>query len=229
MIDSGPGVLTDPISGNHIVKVCRDQGVKVNSVAQYVVKGLSNGEAVAIIARPSLRKALMDFFVTQGLDVQSFKDQGKIKFLDAEFLLSSLWMDDGIDAEAFEKFVSDPLGVMKLKYDKIRIFGEMVDVLWQKGAYDEAMQLEDRWNDLFKKIEFSLLCTYSFSHLDPSTYDEALERICRCHTHHIPLEVSDLSISSEANELLDSFGLAWKRIIEKFNSFTSVPPPIPPA
>ncbi|SEF61348.1 MEDS domain-containing protein [Nitrosomonas ureae] len=228
MIDSESGVLTDPISGNHIVKVCRDQVVKVNSVAQYITKGLSGGEAVAIIARPSLRKALMDFLVTQGFDVQSFKDQGQIKFLDAEFLLSSLWIDDGIDAEAFEKFVSDPLGIMKLKYDKIRIFGEMVDLLWQKGAYDEAIQLENRWNDLFKKIEFSLFCTYSFSHIDPSAYDEALERICRCYTHHIPLEVSDLSISSEANELLDSFGFAWKRIIEKFNPLTSVPPPAPP-
>ena len=224
MIDSESGVLTDPISGNHIVKVCRDQIVKVNSVAQYVAQGLSSGEAVAIIAKPSLRKALVDFLVTQGFDMQSFKDQGQIKFLDAEFLLSSF----GIDAEAFEKFVSDPLRIMKLKYDKIRIFGEMVDVLWQKGAYDEAIQLENRWNDLFKKIEFSLLCTYSFSHLDPSTYDEALERICRCHTHHIPLEVSDLSIPSEANELLDSFGLAWKRIIEKFNPLTPVPPPAAP-
>lgn len=228
MIDSESGVLTDPISGNHIVKVCRDQVVKVNSVAQYAAQGLSSGEAVAIIAKPSLRKALVNFLVTQGFDVQSFKDQGQIKFLDAEFLLSSLWIDDGIDAEAFEKFVSDPLRIMKLKYDKIRIFGEMVDLLWQKEAYDEAMQLENRWNDLFKKIEFSLLCTYSFSHLNPNTYDEALERICRCHTHHIPLEASDLSMPPDANELLDSFGLAWKRIIEKFNPLTPVPPPIPP-
>ena len=229
MTDLEIGILTDPTSGNHIVKVCRDQTVKINSVAQYVAKGLSNGEAVAIIARPSLRKALVDFLVKQGFDVQSFKDQGQIKFLDADFLLSSLWIDNGIDIEAFEKLVADPLKVMKLTYDKIRIFGEMVDVLWQKGAYDGAMQLEDRWNDLFKKIEFSLLCTYSFNHLDPSTYDEALERICRCHTHHIPLEVSGLSISSEANELLDNFELAWKRIIDKFNSFTPVPPSIPPA
>jgi hypothetical protein len=228
MIDSGLGVLTNPISGNYIVKVCRDEAVKTNSVAQYVTEGLINGEAVVIIARPFLRNAIIDFLVTQDFDVQSSKDQGKIKFLDAEFLLSSLWIDDGIDAEAFEKFVSDPLIAMKHKYGKIRIFGEMVNLLWHKGAYDEAMQLEDRWNDLYDKIDFSLLCTYSLNHLDPSTYDEALEKICRCHTHHIPPEISDFSIAYEANELLDSFGLAWKRIIRKFSSLNSVPP-IPPA
>jgi hypothetical protein len=224
MIDPGPGVLTDPISGNHIVKVCRDDAERINSVAQYVNEGLTNGEAVAIIARPPLRKALNDFLVTQGFDLQSCKDQGKIEFFDAEFLLLSLRFDDGIDAEAFEKFVSHPLMVMKQKYDKIRAFGEMVDVLWQKGAYDEAMQLKDRWNDLFKKIEFSLLCTYSLNHLIPSAYDGALEHICRCHTHHIPPEISNITISSEENELLNSFGLAWNRIIEKFNPFTSAPP-----
>jgi hypothetical protein len=215
MIDTGPGILTDPISGNYIVEVFRHQSGKVKSVAQYITDGLNNGEAVAIIARPFLRKALIDCLVPQGVDVQSCKDQGKIKFLDAEFLLSSLWFDDGIDAEAFEKFVSDPLRVMKQKYDKIRIFGEMVNLLWQKGAYAEAMQLEDSWNALFKKFEFSLLITYSLNHLDPSTFDEALEQICRCHPHHNPPVISDLSISYEENELLDSFGLPWKRLIKE--------------
>jgi hypothetical protein len=78
MVDTGPGVLTDPISGDYIVELCRDQAEKINSVAQYVTEGLTNGEAVAIIARPTLRKALIDILVTQGFDVQSCKDQGKI-------------------------------------------------------------------------------------------------------------------------------------------------------
>lgn len=197
MIGAVSGVLTAPISGNHIIKVFRHQSGKIKSITQYITDGLNDNEAVAIIARPFLRKALIDFLVTQGVDVQSCKDQGKIKFFDAEFLLSSLWFDDGIDAEAFEKFVSDPLRVMKQKqkYDKIRIFSEMVNLLWQKGAYAEAMQLEDSWNALFKKFEFSLLITYSLNHLDPSTFDEALEQICRYHPHHNPPVISDLSIS----------------------------------
>jgi hypothetical protein len=228
MIDPESKVLTDPISGNHIVKVCSDQAERINSVAQYVTEGLINGEAAAIVAKPFLRKALIDLLVRDGIDMQSCRDEGKIKFLDAGFLLSRLWIDDGIDAEAFEKFVSDPLIALKHKYGKVRVFGEMGDVLWQRGAYDEAIQLEDRWNDLFNKIEFSKLCTYSLNHLDPTNYDEILEKICRCHTHHIPPEISDPSISHETDELLDSFDLAWKRIIRKFNPLTPVPL-IPPA
>jgi len=224
MIDTGLGVLTDPISGKHIVKVCSDQAERINSIAQFITEGLINGEAAAIVAKPFLRKALIDLFVTDGIDMQFCRDQGKIKFLDAGFLLSRLWNDDGIDAEAFEKFVSDPLIAMKHKYGKVRVFGEMGDVLWQRGAYDEAIQLEDRWNDLFKKVEFTKLCTYSLNHLAPSTYDEALDKICRCHTHHIPPKIYDLSISHETDESLDSFGLAWKRILRKFSSLNSNPP-----
>lgn len=229
MIEPGFGVLTNPLAGSHLVKVCRDREVKLEAVAHYVAEGLRNGEAVTVIARSRLRKSLIDCMGAFDFDTQSLQDQGQIKFLDAEFLLSSISFDGEIDAEAFEKFVASPMRTIKLKYGKLRIFGEMVDILWQKDSHDMAMQLEDLWNGLFKKFEFSMLCTYSLNHIDPDAYEEALKRICRCHTHHIPLKNPDSFLPSGSTAVLDSFELAWKQLVEKLTANDDKVLRMPPA
>jgi len=52
----------------------------------------------------------------------------------------------------------------------VRAYGEMVDVLWQRGERDAAIRLEEFWNDLARLQTFSLLCAYCIDHLDPQAY-----------------------------------------------------------
>jgi hypothetical protein len=42
----------------------------------------------------------------------------------------------------------------------LRIFGEMVAVLWNDGKHDAALSLEELWNDLREEHDFSLFCAY---------------------------------------------------------------------
>lgn len=215
MYKSGLGVLRDPITGNHLVKVCQNKTIQSNAVAQYVQEGLRNGDAVVIIGRPELRKAAIVLLNTLGLDTQSLKDQGQLKLFDAEFLLSSLLINDEIDALVFQKHVAIPIQALSSKYGKVRIFGEMIDLLWQQDKHDTVMQLEDFWNKLFQTIDFSLLCTYSLDHIDPDAYDNSLERICRFHTHLIPIEDSDPVGSVLGGAMFQVFESAWNRVVEK--------------
>ncbi len=67
----------------------------------------------------------------------------------------------------------------------MRAYGEMVDVLWQRGERDAAIRLEEFWNDLAKLQTFSLLCAYEMDPLDPAAY-HPLECVCKVHTHLIP-------------------------------------------
>lgn len=54
---------------------------------------------------------------------------------------------------------------------RVRIFGEMVALLWAEGMNDAALGLEGLWNDLRKLRPFSLLC--------------ADEQVCRCHLREL--------------------------------------------
>jgi MEDS: MEthanogen/methylotroph, DcmR Sensory domain len=75
---------------------------------------------------------------------------------------------------------------MRLDYPTVRAYGEMVDVLWQRGERDAAMRLEEFWNDLAKLQTFSLLCAYYIDNLDGAAYAGPLECVCKVHTHLIP-------------------------------------------
>ena len=46
----------------------------------------------------------------------------------------------------------------------VRIFGQMVDVLWQQEEHDAAIRLEMLWNQLAQTKSYSLLCGYAMGH-----------------------------------------------------------------
>ncbi len=208
-------ILTNPIAESHIVQVCQNETFRENIVTNYIKDGLLNDEAVIVVAGPTLRKAVISKLDAQNFDVQNLKNQGQIKFLDAEFLLSSFLIDGVLEEQSFQQSIEVPIQAARVEYGKVRIFGEMVDVLWKKAQYDAAIQLENLWSNLSQKQEFLFLCTYSLDSIDSSTYDESLERICSYHTHLIPVENYGLIETGVGEAVLDVFGDAWNRVIGK--------------
>jgi hypothetical protein len=55
---------------------------------------------------------------------------------------------------------------MEARYPAVRVHGEMVNVLWQKGRLDAAIALEDHWNELGRSHRFSLFCVYLMDNLE---------------------------------------------------------------
>lgn len=46
---------------------------------------------------------------------------------------------------------------------QVRVFGEMVALLWADGDRNGALVLEELWNDLTRRMSFPLLCAYPAS------------------------------------------------------------------
>ena len=185
-------LLTQPEAGNHIAQVCRDEEFLVNAVTRFVGAGLQGGAASLVFATPAHRQAFVARLEHQGFSVQNAKGEGKIKFFDAESMLSGLMVNDMPERKAFEKHIGSLMREMQSKHKNVRAYGEMVNLLWQKNKLDAAVRLEEFWNELSRQLDFSLLCTYSMDSLDPEVYEGSLERICKCHTHLIPTENYDL-------------------------------------
>ncbi|WP_124704374.1 MEDS domain-containing protein [Sulfuriferula multivorans] len=181
-------LLTHPEAGNHIAQICRDEAFLVNAVTQFVGAGINDGAASIVIATPAHRRAFIASLEHQGHSVQNAKGEGKIKFFDAESLLSSL-MSDGMPVwKAFEKHIGSLMRETQSQHKNVRVYGEKVNLLWQKNKLDAAIRLEEFWNELSQQLNFSRLCTYTMDNLDPGVYEGSLERICKCHSHLIPTE-----------------------------------------
>ncbi|SFF14331.1 MEDS domain-containing protein [Nitrosomonas sp. Nm166] len=199
------------LSGNHTVQIWPNETSQVDLVTRYIKDGLLNGEAVIVIAKSALRKALkvkMDTFSFNGQNLQDLQDQDQIRFFDAEFLLLNLMSDEGLEEKAFQEFVASPMYKAQLNYRKVRVFSEMVDILWKQNQYDMALQLEGFWNELSNTQEFSFLRTYSLDKQDPNTHEDILERICKDLSHLIPMEDHDLIEHGMNEETLNVFGVA---------------------
>jgi PAS domain S-box-containing protein len=67
-------------------------------------------------------------------------------------------------------------------------YGEMVDLLWKDGNPAGAIRLEDLWNQLAKRYDFSLLCAYSMANFARAADAEHFGTICAQHTHVVPTE-----------------------------------------
>lgn len=206
--------LTNP-TGNYVAQVCQNEVSQAKAVTDYIKEGLLNDESIVVLARPALRKAIISGIDALGFDMQTIRNQGQIKFFDAQFLLSSLLIDGVFEEKVFQEYVGIPLQALQLKYGKVRVFGGMVDILWKEGQHTTVLQLEDLWSDLFQKQKFSLLCSYSLEYLDPNTYDESFESICKCHKRLIPVKNHGFSEAGVGEVVLDVFGAAWNRVVEK--------------
>jgi hypothetical protein len=69
----------------------------------------------------------------------------------------------------------------------VRAFGEMVDVLCKSGRRDAAMALEELWNELAQRRDFSLLCGYHLDVFDRESQAATLPDVCRAHSHVLPV------------------------------------------
>jgi hypothetical protein len=198
--------LKSPAAGDHIAQAYQDEAFLCETVAQYIGAGLEAGEAGIIIARPGhcdqFERALRD----AGADPQAAREQGRLLLIDADEALGKFMRDGTPQWEAFDVSVGALVAAVGAKYPMVRAYGEMVDVLWQKGERDAALKLEDFWNQLGRRERFSLLCGYRMDPLDSRVYGGALECVCRAHTHLIPArdyDSFDEAVAKASETVLD--------------------------
>lgn len=172
-------LLQQPKLGDHLVQVYRDDDFLDEAVTSYVQAGLRAGEAAILIAVPQHRERFA------AIDPDAVA-RGQIVLLDAEKTLAAFMRGGMPEWRDFRAVIGDAIARLRLDYPAVRAYGEMVDVLWQRGSRDAAIRLEEQWNELMRLQTFSLLCAYRMDPLDDASYGGTLEKICACHTHLIP-------------------------------------------
>jgi DcmR-like sensory protein len=171
-----------PACSYHAVRFYENEKSLAQIVAEFVNAGLREDMPAIIAAAPSQRGAIIRELVVRGVDVVSLQRSADLVLLDARETLSLFIRDGKLDANAFMEVMS---GVIEAACRgrancAIRIYGQMVDVLWQEGHCDLAISLEMLWNQLANTHAFSLLCGYAMG----SFYkDGHFADICGQHTH----------------------------------------------
>jgi len=75
----------------------------------------------------------------------------------------------------------------------VRVFGEMVALLWAKGYPGATVHLEHLWSDFCKNVAFSLFCAYPKSGFTEGAA-KSIVQICNSHAKVISGDKSSKEI-----------------------------------
>jgi hypothetical protein len=166
----------------HAVRFYENDRALSRIVAEFLREGFEAGNPGIVVAMPAQRGAIVRALSTRSVDVAQLLRSGVLVLLDARDTLSEFMVNDSPDAVKFAETMREVITrACRGRADcTIRIYGQMVDVLWQAGKRDAAIRLEMLWNQLANTHAFSLLCGYA---MGPFYKDANFADICSHHTH----------------------------------------------
>jgi hypothetical protein len=221
-------VLTQPQVGHHMVQIYQEEEFLAEAVTYFAREGLERGEAVIIVATAQHQDLFTDHLLQLGCDVQTAIEQQQLYFIEAQAMLGTFMQDRMPHWAAFEESVGSLIREAQLSFPNVRVYGEMVNLLWEQGAREAANNLEAFWNRLAERQSFSLLCAYFLDPLHADAYDGSLQCICNSHSHLIPsdnYELLDAAVSEAGHEVLGESLADMLRLLATSHPISTQMPP----
>ena len=174
----------------HHVQFYEDDEYLVSAVADFLAAGLTIGQPLVVIATESHRASLTARLVGEGFGVDAMIATGRLAIRDARATLDTFMTGLVPDAVRFRSAIGSVIAQSDGRADRrvVRMYGEMVDLLWKDGNTEGALRVEELWNEIANDYAFSLLCAYAMGNFYKTDDAERFQEICRHHTHVIPTE-----------------------------------------
>jgi hypothetical protein len=187
----------------HAAQVYLEPSELADSVAEYVVAGFEAGEPALLVATEEHVR-----LITERLAAAGWNEQGLLVAVDADSMLAKIMDGPHPSAFAFERVVGGLIDELSARFPdrRVRAFGELVNVLCERGQRDAAVELEELWNQLAQTRDFALLCGYRLDVFDRTSQIETLPDVCRLHTHMTPGLDADRLSHAVDDALVDVLG-----------------------
>jgi len=177
-----PLLATAP-AGRHICQIHRDPQKLAYSVGDFVTAGLKRGERVILVAEPDHTSLVFQYMTWNDWNPDVFQSSGQLTVLDAQATLDQFMRDGSPDWNSFRLTIGGVLTQRSSsQFSGVRVYGEMVNILWKRGESSAAIEVESFWNRLAAEHRFSLFCCYTFDSLDKASYAGPLHELGRTHS-----------------------------------------------
>ena len=161
---------------SHSVQFYQDDTFLTESVARFITEGLQANETAIIVATAQHRQELRKVLTSEETTHEN------LWFLDAREQLSTFMADSWPNERRFKNAIGGMIGQAS-KQGPVRVFGEMVAILWAEGQTRAALRLEELWNRLMEEQSFALLCAYPIANLSEEKDNNSMLAISRLHAH----------------------------------------------
>jgi signal transduction histidine kinase/ActR/RegA family two-component response regulator len=172
----------------HFVQFYETDTFLLDSLSGFIAAGLREGDACIVVATGAHRDGLDERLQTYGLDLAAAAASGQYVSLDAGETMSKFMVEGEPEPTLFAEAIGGIIARAVEGRQRVRIFGEMVALLWAEENYDAALRLEDLWNDLHKTRSFLLFCAYPMDGFGGEVVADQLKGVCSGHSRVIPAE-----------------------------------------
>ena len=182
-------LLSEADNHAHFVQFYKpDDRALYANVARYIAEGFSRGDAALVVATRAHSDAFFEALEDAGVDCPAAVRESRLVFLDAEQVLARIMVAGYPNAAFFASVVGDAVREVPVRAatSGVRVFGEMVGVLWAAGEYPAAIRLEQLWNKLREDLPCSLFCGYPIDLFDTRFEVGTLDAVLCAHTHMLP-------------------------------------------
>ena len=167
----------------HAVCFYEDSTSLARTVAGFIGEGLAAGQAGVIVATDSHGALIREELTAINVRSRGRFQPGELLIFDADDVLKRLMVGDRLHAHRCEESIIALVdNATRSGKRLVRIYGEMVDLLWRSGRQEAALSLEMLWHQIIPGRKCSLLCGYSSGVCDT----EGFNVICDRHSHVVP-------------------------------------------
>jgi len=156
----------------------------ITDVSRFIGRALKSGNAIVVVATALHRQGVLRRLRSDGFDVEADMEQRRYLTVDAAEAVSS-FMDHEIPNPVrfftlFGDLIATAAEAAKTEDRRVTVFGEGVNLLWEAGNLEAAIEVERLSHRLSKTLDVDILCGYS---LHGRSMDDAMhERICAEHS-----------------------------------------------
>lgn len=166
----------------HVVQFYGADEELATSVSEYLSRGIEAGDSVLVVATAAHRLAFEAGLSAAGVDVGAAEAAGRLLMLDAAGTLRQFCTGDRLDHARFDSVVGGLLRQVSRAGRPVRIYAEMVALLWDASRLTLALELEELWNGVGERFPFWLLCAYPARLAADEDDAGSAEAVCRLHT-----------------------------------------------
>src|ERR1700733_13301153 len=201
---------------DHVVQLYQDQDFLNRAVCRFAAAALANGEGVILVPTVRHWNAFRPRLIAEGVEVEAALKRGQLTIVDADETLPRFMYNAMPDSPVFLGLAADVIARARGggRYEKVRWWGEMVNILWERGEVAASMNLEDLFDQLAHKHDIAIFCSFLMDNFNSEVHTRMLPRLGENHSHLIPVEDYARLERAVADALRDTVGPDESRVLE---------------
>lgn len=160
-----------------------DEPSLLDNFTDFIVTALGTERAAIVVATESHREGLFPRLRAHGLDIAAATKQGIYISVDAAEMLSTFIINGRLHPDGFLKLSRDLVisAAQTAQRKMAAACGECAPLLWAQGKPQDAVRVEQLWNEIARTCDVDILCGYQVGNF-PAEDSGIFQRICAEHS-----------------------------------------------